>query len=409
MFLDRWIARRLVAALDDAPVEVRLWDGFALNTSVPSPVGSVTVHDRAALYMLLVDGELGFGDGYTDGRITVDGKLLELIETIGSRTTKRDGRRWLADLIVPWIDRWQAYTFQAARRNIHHHYDIGNSFYRLWLDREMLYTCAYFERDDMTLEAAQVAKMDHVCRKLRLRPGDRVVEAGCGWGALALHMARRYGATVKAYNISKEQLAYARHRAASEGLAGRVEFIEDDYRNVSGTYDAFVSVGMLEHVGLSHYRTLGRVIDRCLTPTGRGFLHFIGRNRAQGVSLWTKRRLFPGSFGPSLRQAMEVFEERDFSVLDVENLRLHYARTLEHWLDRFERAADQVSQMFGPQFVRAWRLYLTSSIAFFRVGSMQLFQVTFARGRDNSIPMTRHYLYGASESESDDSWMALTS
>src|SRR5262249_41376116 len=155
--------------------------------------------------------------------------------------------------------------------------DLGNDFYRLWLDREMVYTCAYFPTPDATLEQAQIAKMDLVCRKLHLEAGDRVIEAGCGWGALALFMARHYGVSVRAFNISSDQIAYARIRARDEGLADRVEFIEDDYRNVRGECDAFVSVGMLEHVGLRDFPTLGGVIDRSLTENGRGLLHFIGR------------------------------------------------------------------------------------------------------------------------------------
>src|SRR5690606_24874192 len=148
-------------------------------------------------------------------------------------------------------------SLRKSRDNVYHHYDIGNEFYRLWLDEQLAYTCAYFPEPEVSLEAAQVAKFDHVCRKLNLRPGERVVEAGCGWGALALHMAREYGVTVRAYNVSREQIAYARRRAQEEGLADRVEFVEDDWRNVTGRYDAFVSVGMLEHVGKHNYRKLG--------------------------------------------------------------------------------------------------------------------------------------------------------
>ncbi len=151
---------------------------------------------------------------------------------------------------------------RQARENIHHHYDLGNDFYRLWLDRRMLYTCAYYARPDMTLEQAQLAKMDHVYRKLRLKPGERVVEAGCGWGALALHMARHYGVEVRAFNISREQLAPVRESARKQQLDARVRFIEDDYRDIAGSYDAFVYVGMLEHVGPGHYPELGRVLDR---------------------------------------------------------------------------------------------------------------------------------------------------
>ena len=211
----------------------------------------------------------------------------------------------------------------------------------------MVYTCAYFPTPDATLEDAQIAKMELVCRKLRLKPGERVVEAGCGWGSLALFMAREHGVHVSAFNISREQIAYAREQARAQGLADRVEFIEDDYRNVRGQYDAFVSVGMLEHVGLPDYATLGSVMDRVLTDDGRGLLHFIGRNRPAPLNPWISKRIFPGAYPPTLREVFEhMLQPHGFSVLDVENLRLHYAKTLEHWRARFLSASDRVTEMF---------------------------------------------------------------
>ncbi len=230
----------------------------------------------------------------------------------------------------------------------------------------MVYTCAYFPTPESTLEQAQVAKMDHVCRKLRLQPGETVVEAGCGWGALALHMAREYGVSVKAYNISREQIAFARERAREEGLSDRVEYIEDDYRAISGKFDVFVSVGMLEHVGLDHFAEFSDAIHRSIGDTGRGLVHFIGRNYPAVFSRWIRKRIFPGGFVPSLEQSLSVLEPKNYSVLDVENLRMHYAKTLEHWLERFEKSRQQVMAMYDSKFVRAWRLYLAGSLAAFR-------------------------------------------
>ena len=219
-------------------------------------------------------------------------------------------------------------SLRAARDNVHHHYDLGNSFYQQWLDQELVYTCAYFERPEMSLDEAQRAKLDLVCRKLQLRPGDTVVEAGCGWGALALFMARHYGVRVKAFNVSTEQLAFARDRAAREGLTDRVEFIDDDYRNVRGTYDVFVSIGMLEHVGLAHLHTLADVLGRTLRRDGgRGLLHFIGRDTPCPLNPWIRRRIFPGAYTPTLAEVTRrVLEPAGMSVVDVENLRLHYAQ-----------------------------------------------------------------------------------
>jgi len=197
---------------------------------------------------------------------------------------------------------------------------------------------------------------------------------------------------VRAYNISAEQIAYARQRVKDEGLADQVEYIEDDYRNISGCYDAFVSVGMLEHVGPDHYHQFGEVIERSLATDGLGLIHTIGQNRAAPLSPWFLQRIFPGSYPPTLREMMALFEPWNFSVLDVENLRRHYAMTCEPWLSRFEANRELVREMFDDAFVRAWRLYLSGCIANFQLGELQLYQLVFARPGNNRIPLTRSHL-----------------
>jgi cyclopropane-fatty-acyl-phospholipid synthase len=202
---------------------------------------------------------------------------------------------------------------------------------------------------------------------------------------------------VKAFNLSHEQTVFARQRAREEGLGDRVEFVEDDYRNISGRYDVFVSVGMLEHVGASHYAEMGKVIHRTIGSSGRGLLHFIGRNYPAPLSAWIRKHIFPGAYSPTLRETMEILEPWDFAVCDVENLRLHYARTLEHWLQNFERHGEQISAMYDSRFVRMWRLYLAGSLVAFRVGTMQLFQITFAGSHCRKIPWTRQHLYASGQ------------
>ena len=395
--VERWLARQILRGLGSPPVRFVLSSGEEVSVSEAAPVARLVFHDRATLWKLAARPMLEFGEAYSAGRLEVEGNLLELLIAVyrAVAATRRPGRLpslWKAK-VVHWL---QSNTLAGSKRHIHHHYDIGNDFYKLWLDKEMVYTCAYFPTPSAGLEEAQQAKMDHVCRKLWLRSGETVVEAGCGWGSLALHMARCYGVSVKAFNISHEQVACARRRAQAEGLAGRVDFIEDDYRNVSGQYDVFVSVGMLEHVGPNHYRELGRTIDRVLSPAGRGLIHSIGQNcSGKPLNAWIRRRIFPGAYAPGLREITALLEPWRFSVLDVENLRLHYAQTLRHWLTRFEAAQDRVLQMFDPTFVRMWRLYLVGSMAAFLTGELQLFQVVFARPQVDAIPWTRARLYQA--------------
>ena len=391
---EKWLLRRL----GNPAIRLALWDGEEITTSDQPPVGTVRIGDRRTLLGLIVNPEVHFGDAYSDGRIEVQGDLLELLQTVFRAmwpTLTATGS--LRGRLAHWLDCLQSNTIGRSRRNVHHHYDIKGDFYRLWLDKQMVYTCAYFPDPAMTIEEAQRAKMDYVCRKLRLREGETVVEAGFGWGALALHMARHYGVTVQAYNLSHEQTLFARQRAKAEGLSSQVEFIEDDYRNVSGRFDVFVSVGMLEHVGRKQYRTLGGVIDRCLKPAGRGLIHSIGRNQPAKMDAWIQRRVFPGAYPPTLREMMDVFEPYAFSVLDVENLRLHYAETLKHWLARYRTHEQEVAEMFDERFVRMWRLYLTGSISGFTTGTLQLFQILFARSGLNEIPWTRAGLYADEE------------
>jgi len=407
--LERGLLRWLLRAVGNPPVRFVLWNGEEIGISQEPTVAHVHIRDPGALRRLALHPELYFGEDYTAARIEVEGYFVEFLETMYRAIDRAPKPGLFRRALHTWLNRPRRNTLDGSRENIHHHYDLGNDFYKLWLDSEMVYTCAYFSSATLSLEEAQTAKMDHVCRKLELKPGQTVVEAGCGWGALARHMAKHYGVTVKAYNISKQQLAYARDRARREGLIGRVEYIEDDYRNIRGQFDAFVSVGMLEHVGVDNYPALGAVAKNALRENGRGLIHSIGRNRPGTMSAWIERRIFPGAHPPCLSEMMQIFEPHDFSVLDVENLRLHYARTLAHWLERFEANADKIEAMTDPAFVRAWRLYLAGSMASFTAGDLQLFQVVFSNGTCNEVPWTRWRLYNDMRGSKEKTWNHVTS
>jgi cyclopropane-fatty-acyl-phospholipid synthase len=392
---DMWLLRHLYSSLGNP--QIRITMGGRLEVAPPSafPVATIAIRDRRTLLQILFDPQLGFGDAYTAGRVTVEGSLVAMLETVFRSMSEIESRNLYSRIASPLLAFLQRNTLRGARKNIHRHYDLGTEFFRLWLDSQLVYSGAYFSSPSLTLEEAQIAKMDYICRKLNLLPGERVVDIGCGWGALAFHMARHYGANVQAISNSHEQILWARHRAAELHLTHQVEFIEDDYRNISTQCDALVSVGMLEHVGAQHYRDMGRVIHRVLDSAGRGLIQTIGLNQPHPFNLWTRKRVFPGTYAPTLRQAMDLFEPGDFSVVDVENLRPHYARTLEHWLERFENSSARVSEMFGADFVRLWRLYLAGSLAGFSSGSLQHFQILFARKACQRIPLTRAQLYAA--------------
>ncbi|MCR9141263.1 MAG: cyclopropane-fatty-acyl-phospholipid synthase family protein [bacterium] len=290
-------------------------------------------------------------------------------------------------------------TLEGSRKNIAAHYDLGNEFYSLWLDREAKqYTCAYFETREDSLEQAQLNKLDLVCRKLRLQPGDTVVEAGCGWGGLGLHAARKYGVNIRSYNISKEQIAYAREKAERLGVTN-VEYVLDDYRNIGADgrkYDKFVSIGMLEHVGVENYGKFYDIIERVVKPNGLALVHSIGREASAATDPWMEKYIFPGSRMPSLGEIVSPVEvvDRPLHVVDVENLRYHYALTLDHWVARLEDHADQIRTTYSESFYRMFRMYLHASAAGFRWGGIQLFQTLLCNGYDNEEPLTRHHFLG---------------
>ena len=392
--VDRYVAGKILAFLGDPDIRLRLWDGNELQTARDESSPLLWFRDRGALYRTLRYPELNFGELYSQGRIEIEGDLLELLERVYRGIQQGAGPGWLRRSASRMGRRNKRNTLRRSAENIHHHYDIGNDFYRLWLDREyMQYTCAYYPDPEISLEEAQQAKLHHVCRKLQLKPGDTVVEAGCGWGGLARFMATHYGVTVRAYNISREQVSFAKDMAQQHGLSDRVEYVLDDYRNITGQYDVFVSVGMLEHVGVQLYPVLGRIIRGCLKTPGRGLIHSIGRNRPKPMNAWIERRIFPGAHPPTLREVMDIFEPNGLSVLDVENLRLHYALTLGDWLRRYEQHEDQVREMYDEQFARAWRLYLAGSLTAFGVGELQLFQLVFTQDHNNDLPWSRAHQY----------------
>jgi cyclopropane-fatty-acyl-phospholipid synthase len=392
--IERRLARRMLRVVGSPPICFVLWNGEEIAASGNVPIARIVFHDRPTFWKVLLDPNLQFGDAYSDGRLEVDGDLVGFLEAVNrARSATNASGSMIPPALIRGLRRARDNTRNGSRKNIHHHYDIGEDFYRLWLDDEMVYSGAYFPTSAMTLEDAQRAKLNYVCRKLWLRPGETVVEVGGGWGGLALLMAREYGVTVKSFNISRSQLQYARRRAQAEGLDSRVEFIEDDYRNITGRFDALVSLGMLEHVGARHYREFGRMMNRCLSSTGRGLIQSIGQDLASKTSCWIERRIFPGAYPPTLREMTDLFEPSGFSILDIENLRLHYAKTLRHWLNRFEASVEVVTEMFDERFVRMWRLYLAGSCAAFTSGGLQLFQVVFARPGVNETPWTRSRLY----------------
>jgi cyclopropane-fatty-acyl-phospholipid synthase len=361
-----------------------------------APQVAVRLSDPDLPRRLVVNPDLALGEGYMDETVQIEnddlhGMLGLLLSNINSAPDN-----WREKLLhMRGYFRWAAQFNPAprARANVAHHYDLSGALYDLFLDEDRQYSCAYFAQPDMTLEEAQRAKKHHIARKLLIEPGMSVLDIGCGWGGLALTLARDYGARVLGVTLSEEQHKLATQRAADAGLADRVEFRLADYRSIKGQFDRVVSVGMFEHVGIPHYREYFRTVHDRLAPEGVALIHTIGRTSPPGTtSPWITKYIFPGGYCPSLSEMMAAIEHETFWSTDIEVWRLHYALTLRHWYDRFTANIDKARALYDDRFCRMWRYYLVASEMTFRHYGQVVFQVQLAHKQD-AVPLTRDYLY----------------
>lgn len=356
-------------------------------------------------------GSLGFGEAYMNSQIDIEGDVYYvaylglLVENQGLKPD------FLEKLKILYYFLTNKNTLKGSKKNIAHHYDLGNDFYSLWLDKNMQYTCAFFKTPKDSLEKAQIQKMDLVCKKLQLKPGDFVVEAGCGWGGFAIYAVKNYGVKIRSFNISKEQVEYAKEWQKKEKISEKqLEFILDDYRNIkydSYTYDKFVSIGMLEHVGIENYENFFDLIYQKIKPHGLALVHSISRVSPRMQDPWVNKYIFPGGFIPSLGEIMVPLEKMVNSdsrkkylfVMDIENLKYHYALTLDHWSKRFEDHIDYIRNKYGESFVRMFRLYLRGSSCAFRKGELTLLQILMTKNTNSSYPLTREHFISSKQKE----------
>ncbi|MDE2574688.1 MAG: class I SAM-dependent methyltransferase [Rhodospirillales bacterium] len=350
---------------------------------------------------LVLTPSLGLGEAYMDGGITlVDGSIYDLLDVLILNTEHHPAghpamrlRETLGSLGRRIV---QYNPARRSRRNVAHHYDLNGRLYSLFLDRDRQYSCGYFPRGDETLEEAQAAKKRHIAAKLCLdRPGLRVLDIGCGWGGMALTLARDFGAHVTGITLSTEQHAEATARAAAEGLADRVTFELADYRTLHRRFDRIVSVGMFEHVGIGHYGRFFETVKSCLAPDGVALLHAIGRNSPRGATnRWVTKYIFPGGYCPALSEVFEAIEGSGLVSTDVEILRLHYAETLRHWRRRFAANRDAIAGLYDQRFCRMFEFYLAASELSFRRENQMVFQIQLTRDQA-AVPLTRDYIFEA--------------
>jgi cyclopropane-fatty-acyl-phospholipid synthase len=364
--------------------ELRLGDG-----SGPPLVARVTSAAWAA--RIAAKPGLGVGEAYMDGGLVLEqGHIDDFIDLIGANAknkTKKRGpfRRWLRKTLREANDR------VAARKNVAHHYDLSYDLYRRFLDEDMQYSCAYFERPDMTLEEAQLAKKRHIAAKLALEPGMSVVEIGCGWGGLALQLVEDAQVEVDAITLSVEQLKVAKERAEAKGLAHKARFSLTDYRDLKGTYDRVMSIAMFEAVGRPNYQEYFDGVARLMKDDGVALVHSIGRPETGVTNAWIDKYIFPGGYSPALSEVLPAIERAGLIVTDIEILRLHYAETIKHWRQRFAAARADIAELYDERFCRMFEFYLGIAEQSFRARRQFIFQVQLAK-RVDVLPITRDYI-----------------
>lgn len=377
---------------------VRYPDGRIGQYGHGGPQAEWYIKDRGIIRRLLKDPWFELGETYMEGAWDAPQGLENLIEVF-LRNIPETQPLPILGALKRRLE--QTNPIALSRRHVTHHYDLDEALFRLFLDREMHYSCAYFTKPEMGLEEAQRAKCELILRKLELKPGDRVLDIGCGWGSLALYLASEMQVEVTGLTLSREQLRVANARAFEQGLGQRVQFRLEDYREHKGLYDKVVSVGMFEHVGVPQYETFfARLKDR-LAPSGVALIHHIGRSGPPGhTNPWIRKHIFPGGYNPALSEVTPVIEKTGLKVADVEILKFHYAYTLREWRKRFEAHRLEAVRRWGEPFARMWEFYLASCEAAFAIGDLVVFHLQIARSLEG-LPLTRAHWYENSELRSE--------
>jgi cyclopropane-fatty-acyl-phospholipid synthase len=357
---------------------------------------TMRLHERSLHTRLFFDPQLALGEAYMAGTLTLEkGDIHDLLDLMSRNLGRGDGPPLQG--MVAFGRRLVRHFNQfnpvgLARRHAAHHYDLSDTLYDLFLDKDRQYSCAYFMSPDDSLDQAQEQKKRHIAAKLLLEPGCRVLDIGSGWGGLALYLARLTGAEVSGLTLSEEQVKVAERRAAETGLSDRVRFHLRDYREEQGVYDRIVSVGMFEHVGIDHFKTFFQKLKDLLSDDGVALLHSIGRADGPGATNpWIRKYIFPGGYSPALSEVLPVIEKTGLYVTDIEILRLHYAETLKAWRRRFDANRARLTEIYDERFCRMWEFYLAGAEGAFRHAGHMVFQIQLAK-RQDAVPLTRDYI-----------------
>lgn len=393
--LDSWFTQ--VRDQMTLPLRIELWNGKSIDFCKDYPSVTVRLPNASAISYLLTPSLSNLGTAYVEGKIDVDGKAMEILKVVNALaagTLKPVGK--YARIVHTLL-----HNREKDAEAIRYHYDVSNDFYKLWLDENMVYSCAYFENGDEDLDTAQLKKIDHILKKIRVRPGDKLLDIGCGWGALAIRAAEKFGAKCVGITLSENQYALARERVERAGLCDRVEIRLQDYRDVKGSFDRITSVGMFEHVGLKNLTAYFSKINSLLTPDGVVMNHGITSTATNnggtpyGGGDFIQKYVFPNGELVHIGEVLKTMQLGGLEALDIENLRHHYARTCTKWAENFEANADTIKRTTDDKRFRIWRVYLAGCAHAFSQDWISLYQVVCSKAgrRSSAVPLSRRYMY----------------
>lgn len=392
--IDKLFYKTLFRNLFASPCKVRFWDGEEITCGDGEGKFKIVLNEPIPKANILSNPSIAFGEAYMHKKIEIEGSVQTVIESIyqnrNSFLNDPDNYKNLIRIVKNNIPK--------SKEHVSFHYDIGNDFYELWLDRTMTYSCGYFKSDSDSLADAQINKVEHLLNKLSLKEGQTLLDIGCGWGQFIIAAAKKYNVKAMGITLSSEQLAGAKKRIREEGIEDLVTVRLVDYRELKDiTFDRIVSVGMIEHVGKDHIRDYFSAVDALLNEGGISVLQSITGINEGGNDPWIEKYIFPGGYIPAVKELISEIAENNFYLLDVESLRRHYGKTLEHWAQNYEHALPAIRQKKPETFIRMWRLYLNSCAASFNAGCIDLHQFVFAKGLARDLPWTREHLYRISD------------
>ncbi|WCM69036.1 cyclopropane-fatty-acyl-phospholipid synthase family protein [Clostridium perfringens] len=392
MEINKNIVKSIAEHLSDRPFDLEYWDGEIIKYGEGEPEFKLIIKNFPSKKELLSDPSVALGEAYMKGDIDIEGDLQKFFESI----IRNKDSFMNKNTVFRLASKIKAPSLIKSKKDIAHHYDIGNDFYSLWLDKTMSYSCGYFKNTTDTLYDAQMNKIHHILKKLNLKEGQHLLDIGCGWGYLIIEAAKLYKVKALGITLSEEQFKKAKERIKQEGLEDLVDVQLMDYRNLEKSnleFDRIVSVGMAEHVGHANLPLFFKNVDSVLKESGLFLLHNITNLVETEGNKWITTYIFPGGYLPTLREELNIAADINFRTLDVESLRLHYMKTLEEWCKNFMNHLDEERDMFDDEFLRMWHLYLATCAAAFHYWDIDIHQILFSKGINNTLPMTRKYLY----------------